>query len=67
MTKDRYWIVDESGDDVEIIDGRDKYGCTYQSSADGRFIERIHNDGEGCWVTGEFDRHDRPYSEKEKA
>lgn len=61
----RFWIVDESGDDVEIVDGRDQYGCLYQMSEDGSHVQRIHEDGEGCWVTGEFDRHDRPYREKE--
>lgn len=55
------WIVNEDGKDIEIVDGKGSDGCLYQSSHDGKFVERIIPDAEGCWVDGQFDMHERPF------
>lgn len=53
------WIVNESGEDVEINMGRGSDGEPYRVNAERRTVERIHEDG---LISGEFDMHDEPYS-----
>lgn len=53
------WIVNESGEDVEINMGRGSDGEPYRVNAERRTVERIHEDG---LISGEFDMHDEAYS-----
>lgn len=55
------WIVNESGDDVRIVLGRGDDGEPYRVDRDARTVLRVHDDG---LVSGEFDLHDMPFSQK---
>lgn len=61
MTKG-YYIVNEDGLNIHVVDGRGTDGFLYQlDQNDKDTAHRIVPDEEGCWITGTFTRHDKPF------
>lgn len=53
-----FWIVNESGEDIQVVDGIGSDGCIYEiDPSDDTAVVRITHDGMGLYYSGEFDLH----------
>jgi len=61
-----FWIVNENGDNVRIVEQRGDDGCDYRRMSHDK-VARLFHDGDEIMISAEFDYHARPFTLEEPA